>query len=84
MAFLTDDEMAALVAAPDHPTTWVGRRDRTLLLVAAQTGLRNGELTGLRRQAVALDAGAHIRCAGKGRKARATPLQPDVAAALAD
>jgi site-specific recombinase XerD len=83
VAFLTDDEIAALVAAPD-PTTWIGRRDRTLLLVATQTGLRNTELTGLRRQDVSLPTGPHIRCTGKGRKTRATPLQPDVAAALAD
>jgi integrase/recombinase XerD len=83
VAFLTDDEIAALVAAPDS-TTWIGRRDRTLLLVATQTGLRNSELTGLRRQDVALEAGAHIRCAGKGRKTRATPLRPDVVAVLAD
>jgi integrase/recombinase XerD len=83
IAFLTDDEVAALVAAPD-PTTWIGRRDRTLLLVATQTGLRNSELTGLRRQDVTLDTGAHIRCTGKGRKTRATPLRPDVATALAD
>lgn len=83
VAFLTDDEMAALVAAPDS-TTWIGRRDRTLLLVATQTGLRNSELTGLRRQDVALEAGAHVRCTGKGRKTRATPLRPDVVAVLAD
>jgi site-specific recombinase XerC len=81
VAFLTDDEIAALVAAPD-PTTWIGRRDRTLLLVATQTGLRNSELTGLRRQDVVLDVGPHVRCTGKGRKARATPLRADVAAAL--
>jgi integrase/recombinase XerD len=83
VAFLTEDEVAALIAAPD-PITWIGRRDRTLLLVATQTGLRNSELTGLRRQDVALEAGPHIRCTGKGRKTRATPLRPDVAAALAD
>ena len=83
VAFLTDDEVAALIATPD-PTTWIGWRDRTLLLVATQTGLRNSELTGLRRQDVALETGPHIRCTGKGRKARATPLRPDVAAALGD
>jgi site-specific recombinase XerD len=83
VAFLTEEEVTALVAAPDA-ATWIGRRDRTLLLVATQTGLRNSELTGLRRQDVGLEAGAHIRCTGKGRKTRATPLRPDVAAALAD
>jgi site-specific recombinase XerD len=83
VAFLTEEEAAALVGAPDT-TTWIGRRDHVLLLVATQTGLRNSELTALRREDVALDTGPHVRCVGKGRKARATPLRPDVAAALAD
>lgn len=44
--FLTEEEAAALVAAPDSGT-WIGRRDRALLLVAIQTGLRNSEITSL-------------------------------------
>lgn len=81
VAFLTEDEAAALVAAPDC-RTWIGSRDRTLLLVAVQTGLRNSELTSLKRQDVALGTGAHVRCLGKGRKMRCTPLRPDVIAIL--
>lgn len=79
--FLTEEETAALVAAPD-PTTWIGRRDRTLLLVAAQTGLRNAEIRSLRRRDVDLGIGGHVRCSGKGRKMRCTPLRRDVAVAL--
>ena len=79
--FLTEDEIAALVAAPD-PGTWIGSRDRALLLVATQTGLRNHELTSLKRQDVALGTGAHVRCLGKGRKMRCTPLRTDVVAIL--
>ncbi|NUA27055.1 tyrosine-type recombinase/integrase [Cupriavidus basilensis] len=79
--FLTEGEAAALVAAPDV-RTWIGNRDRTLLLVAVQTGLRNSELTSLRRQDVVLGTGAHVRCLGKGRKMRCTPLRPDVIAVL--
>ncbi len=79
--FLSEEEGAALVAAP-NPDTWIGRRDRTLLLVAGQTGLRNSELTSLRRQDVEFGTGAHVRCLGKGRKMRCTPLRPDVAAVL--
>ena len=75
--FLCDDEISALLDAPDV-TTWIGRRDRALLLVAVQTGLRVSELTGLRRQDVVLGAGAHLRCDGKGRKLRCTPLRRDV------
>jgi integrase/recombinase XerD len=80
--FLTGEETTALLNAPDT-TTWLGRRDQLLLEVAVQTGLRNSELTHLRRQDVQLGAGAHLRCLGKGRKARCTPLRSDVAARLA-
>jgi integrase/recombinase XerD len=55
--FLTRPEIEAVLAAPDR-TTWLGRRDHTLLLVAAQTGLRLSELTGLDRDAVHLGSGA--------------------------
>jgi site-specific recombinase XerD len=81
VAFLTDEETMALVSVPDT-TTWIGRRDHALLLVAVQTGLRNSELRSLRRQDAHLDTSPHIRCVGKGRKTRATPLRPDVAALL--
>jgi len=79
--FLTEDEITALVSAPT-PDTWIGQRDRTLLLLTAQTGLRNSEITALRRQDVELGTGPHVRCLGKGRKSRCTPLRPDVVAVL--
>jgi integrase/recombinase XerD len=79
--FLTRPEIEAILAAPD-PTTWLGRRDHTLLLLAAQTGLRLSELIGLNRDAVHLGAGAHVRCVGKGRKERCTPLTTHTRAAL--
>ena len=79
--FLTRAEIDALVAAPDR-TTWSGRRDYTLLLVAVQTGLRVSELIGLCCQDVVLGTGAHVRCLGKGRKQRCTPLRSDAIAAL--
>jgi integrase/recombinase XerD len=75
--YLGDEEIAALLDAPD-PATWIGRRDRAILLVAVQTGLRVSELTGLRRQDVMLGTGAHVRCHGKGRRLRCTPLRRDV------
>lgn len=81
VAFLSEEEAIALVRAPD-PSTWLGRRDRTLLLLATQTGLRNSELTSLTRRDVEFGVGAHVRCLGKGRKARCTPLRPDVRAGL--
>ena len=74
--FLTRPEIKALLAAPD-PSTWIGRRDRTLLVVAIQTGLRVSELTALRWQDIILETGAHLCCHGKGRKQRSTPLRRD-------
>lgn len=81
IAFLDRAEIEALIAAPD-PATWTGRRDRTLLTVAIQTGLRVSELIGLRCRDVVLGAGAHVRCEGKGRKHRCTPLRQDAATLL--
>ena len=46
MSFLTEPELDALLGAPDK-TTWTGRRDHALILLAAQTGLRISELIGL-------------------------------------
>lgn len=45
-----------------------------MLLVVIQTGLRLTELTGLKVLDVHLGGGAHVRCRGKGRKDRCTPL----------
>jgi len=76
--FLSREEIDALLAVPNR-STWVGRRDRTLLLVAVQTGLRVSELIGLSCQDVVLGTGAHVRCLGKGRKQRCTPLRQETA-----
>ena len=81
VAFLNRDELDTLLQAPDRRTR-LGRRDRTLLLVASQTGLRASELINLRCEDVHLGAGAHLRCQGKGRKERCTPLRKDAVAAL--
>ena len=81
VSFLTRQEAEALLAAPDQ-TTWIGRRDHALLLVLFQTGLRVSEVIGLRVRDVTLGRGAHIRCHGKGRKERSTPLTAQTAAVL--
>jgi integrase/recombinase XerD len=82
VTYLTEPEITALVAAPD-PATWTGRRDRALLMLACQTGLRASELLGLRIGDVHLGVGAHVSCIGKGRKHRVTPLTAATAALLA-
>lgn len=81
ITFLDNTEVAALLAAPDR-SRWEGRRDRTLILLAIQTGLRVAELLGLNCGDITLGASAHLRCHGKGRKQRAVPLTGPVEAAL--
>jgi site-specific recombinase XerD len=73
VTFLTEQEVDALLAACDR-TTWTGRRDHALLVLAVQTGLRISELAGLTCSDVVLGTGAHVHCVGKGRKERRTPL----------
>ena len=79
--FLTKPEIEALLAAPDR-SAWGGRRDSTLLHLAIQTGLRVSELIGLTCKDIVLDSGAHVRCKGKGRKDRCTPLRKELLAIL--
>lgn len=81
VTWLTETEADALLAAPDR-TTWAGRRDHAMLVLAAQTGLRISELTGLTIADVHLGTGANVHCVGKGRKERATPLTTHTVAVL--
>lgn len=83
VTFLDSEEIEALLAAPDQ-STWTGRRDRMLLTLAVETGLRASELVGLTCGDVVFGTGAHIRCMGKGRKERGTPLRRETAKLLAN
>jgi site-specific recombinase XerD len=81
VCYLTKPEVEAILAEPDT-NTWIGRRDHALLTLAVQTGLRVAELTALRRDDIILTTGPHVRCHGKGRKQRSTPLTSHTAATL--
>jgi site-specific recombinase XerD len=81
ITFLTEPEIDALISAPDT-NTWTGRRDKTMLMLAAQTGLRASELVDLKIADVHLGTGAHVSCFGKGRKERITPLTKTTTAML--
>jgi integrase/recombinase XerD len=75
VTFLVEKEVDALLASCDR-TTWTGRRDHAMLVLAVQTGLRMSELVGLRCQDLVFGTGPHVHCVGKGRKERRTPLLP--------
>lgn len=81
ISYLDEHEIKALLAAPDR-TSWLGRRDHALLLVAIQTGLRVSELTTLRNRDISLGAGAHARVTGKGRKERCAMFTSETVAVL--
>jgi site-specific recombinase XerD len=83
VGFLSRAEIDALLTAPNR-NSWLGRRDYALLLLAVQTGLRLSEITALRQQDVVLGRGAHVRCEGKGRKERCTPLTKSTVAVLTE
>ena len=79
--YLDEAQTGALLAAPDI-TTRQGRRDRALLLLMVQAGLRVSELTGLDCGDLELGTAAHVRVSGKGRRQRATPLREDAVTVL--
>jgi integrase/recombinase XerD len=83
VSYLTRPEIDALLASPDR-STFIGRRDRAIQLVFVQTGLRVSELAGLLRGDLTFGVGANVRCMGKGRKQRSTPLLANTVAVLRD
>jgi site-specific recombinase XerD len=81
VSFLTAAEIDALIDAPDR-SRWEGRRDRALLLLTVQTGLRVTELIELNCGDISLGTRAHLRCLGKGRRHRTVPLTSPTQAVL--
>jgi integrase/recombinase XerD len=81
VTFLDEEELSALLAAPDR-CSWTGRRDQALFTLAAQTGMRVSEIINLRIGDVHLGTGAHVSCTGKGRKMRITPITAQMVALL--
>lgn len=79
--FLTGPEADALINAPDQ-SRWEGRRDKTMLALAIQTGLRVSELTGLNIADITLGPEPSLTCQGKGRRQRAVPLATNIEALL--
>lgn len=74
VSFLNDTEADALLDAPDRGT-WTGRRDRALLDLAVETGLRVSELTGLN---VKRRSARHRRPRPLPRQRTQTPLHTDI------
>lgn len=81
LGYLSREQIAAILAAPDR-STWSGRRDAVLLATACNTGARVSELTNLQVRDVLLNHQAAVQLHGKGRKQRAIPLWKNTAGEL--
>ncbi|HEY5100887.1 MAG TPA: tyrosine-type recombinase/integrase [Gaiellaceae bacterium] len=73
VGYLEAADLGAVLAQPDGSSA-AGRRDAVLLSVLYDTGARCQELIDLRAKDVRLEAPAHVRLTGKGRKTRVVPL----------
>ena len=69
---LSEDEVEALLAAPDLNAP-IGLRDRAMLEILYASGLRVSELVGLKVTEVSLTEGV-VRVTGKGSKTRLVPM----------
>ena len=86
ISFLTADESEALTDAPDQ-SRWEGRRDRAMLILTIQAGLRVSELIALNTGDVQLGTGAHVALRGQRPEATRRPAHhpsPDRSHHLAD
>jgi len=73
VGYLSFPEIDAIIHAPD-PSTWSGRRDRTMFLTFYNTGARVSEIGSLKVSDVDLQRSKSINLHGKGRKERTIPL----------
>ena len=78
--YLTRAEIEALIGAADHDSVWPARSDASSARVADRASRVGVDQPDLRRRCAR--PGAHVRCMGKGRKERSTPLRKDCVQAL--
>jgi site-specific recombinase XerD len=82
VGFVTREQMLAVIDAPSD--TWIGQRDRLMLVLMFNTGARVSEIVGVRVADVVLGPTSSIRLHGKGRKQRSLPLWRTTAKAVRD
>jgi len=82
LAYLSVEEIHAIISAPDQKT-WSGYRDFIMFNIFYNTGARNSEIINLKIQDVLLKENKKsIRIYGKGRKERIIPLWTNTAKLL--
>lgn len=81
--FLKEGEVKKLFEDVTFPETFIGLRDRTILLTFYHTGIRLSELIGLNVADVDL-AGGELKVTGKRNKQRIVPFGEELRQALAE
>lgn len=79
--YLTEDETALLLSAPDQGTR-KGRRDLALLCLLYDSAARVQELADLKVKDIRLSMPAQVTLTGKGRKTRIVPLMKKTVAII--
>jgi site-specific recombinase XerD len=82
VTFLTTNECEAVINASPQDR-WEGRRDRAMLTLTIQAGLRVSELIAVNCGDITVGTGGCVHVEGKGRKHRAVPLTNEAKAVLA-
>jgi site-specific recombinase XerD len=82
VGFVPHEQMLAVIDATSD--TWIGHRDRLMLMLMFNTGARVSEIIGVRVADVVLGPSNSIRLHGKGRKQRSLPLWKSSARAVRD
>lgn len=78
-------QLAELKAGADHtaPVLLRAYRDRAIVVLALNTGLRLSEIASLRTDSMTINArSGNVKVVGKGNKARTVPLNKDARAAV--
>jgi site-specific recombinase XerD len=81
IGYLEEKEIQAMLDAVDVNSR-MGIRDKALLLLFYNTGVRVSEIVGLNVTGLRLDESPQVRLLGKGKKYRSCPLWPETAQAL--
>jgi site-specific recombinase XerD len=81
VGFLTQEEMQAILEAPDTHT-WSGQRDQAILSTLYNSGARVSEIIAVRRIDIESERCQAIHLHGKGRKERVVPLWTDTSKLL--
>jgi site-specific recombinase XerD len=79
--WLTLEQVKLILSLP-NPHTRHGLRDLAYLTLLYDSGMRNGEMLGVRLEDIRMDGGCSIRVVGKGRKIRVVPISNEASEVL--